>query len=230
VKSEIQKPQFYGRRKGYKLRRGRQNLIDTLLPEISIPLLSRETILDPTTLFEQPVKSVWMEVGFGAGEHLLHQAKMHPDIGFLGIEPYINGVGALLSSINHEELPNIRIFNDDVRLLLNHLTENSLGRVFLLFSDPWPKKRHQRRRLLSHELLDHLNLQMQTGSELRFASDDLNYVRNVLRVIFNRTDFVWAPEGPDDWRRRPQDSVETRYAAKARQAGRPIIYLNFEKV
>ena len=225
-----QKPQFYGRRKGHKLRQGRQMLIDKLLPEISIPLFPKEITLDPATLFNLPVKRVWMEIGFGAGEHLLHQAINHPDIGFLGIEPYINGVASLLSAIHHEGLTNIRILNDDVGMLLANLSENSLDRVFILFSDPWPKKRHHRRRLLSHYLLDHLNGQMQTGSELRFASDNLDYVRHVLEVVFSRIDFAWEPESPEDWRRRPLDSIETRYEAKARQAGRPIIYLNFKKV
>ena len=196
---------------------------------MSITLPSEGRLLDPTTLFIEPVERVWMEIGFGAGEHLLHQAKTHPDIGFLGIEPYINGVAALLSAIQQKGLANIRLLDDDVRLLLNHLTENSLSRVFILFSDPWPKRRHQQRRLFSHELLDYLSRQMKSGSEIRFASDNLSYVRCALEVVFSRTDFLWEPEGPEDWRNRPEDSIETRYEAKARQAGRQSIFLSFIK-
>ena len=127
-------------------------------------------------------------------------------------------------------MTNIRLLNDDVRLLLDNLTENSLSRVFIIFSDPWPKKRHHRRRIFSHDLLDKLSRQMQPDSELRFASDNMSYVRHALEVVIRRVDFTWEPTGSKDWRDPPSDAIETRYGAKARRAGRPSIYLNFRKV
>ena len=225
-----QKLRFYGRRKGHKLSQGRLVLIEKRLPEVLIPLRSGETPLDPSHLFCPPVKEVWMEIGFGAGEHLAHHAMANPDVGFLGIEPFINGIATLLSKMEQRGMTNIRLLNDDVRLLLDNLTENSLSRVFIIFSDPWPKKRHHRRRLFSHDLLDKLSRQMQPDSELRFASDNMSYVRHALEVVIRRVDFTWEPTGSKDWRYPPSDTIETRYGAKARRAGRPSIYLNFKRV
>ena len=131
---------FYGRRKGRKLRQGRQAQIQEKLPRVLIPICSGEELLDPMSLFYPPVKDVWMEIGFGAGEHLAYHASTNPDIGFLGIEPFINGVASLLSKMERQDLNNVRLLNDDVRLLICNLASNSLGRVFILFPDPWPKK------------------------------------------------------------------------------------------
>ena len=186
--------------------------------------------LDPVVLFDPPVKEVWMEIGFGAGEHLAHHARANPGIGFLGIEPFINGVANLLNTIEQEDLNNVRLFDDDVRLLLSNLVQNCLGKVFLLFPDPWPKKRHLKRRLISNTLLDQLSLKMLPRSQLRFASDDMCYVRHVLELVNNRKDFLWEPRYAEDWKSRPSDAIKTRYEAKAQRAGKPTIYLNFIKV
>ena len=195
-----------------------------------IPLASETSQLNPVVLFDPPVKEVWMEIGFGAGEHLAHHARANPGIGFLGIEPFINGVANLLNTIEQEDLNNVRLFDDDVRLLLSNLVQNCLGKVFLLFPDPWPKKRHLKRRLISNTLLDQLSLKMLPRSQLRFASDDMCYVRHVLELVNNRKDFLWEPRYAEDWKSRPSDAIKTRYEAKAQRAGKPTIYLNFIKV
>ena len=225
-----QKLNFYGRRKGRKLRQGRQAQIRENLPRVLIPICSGEELLDPMSLFYPPVKDVWMEIGFGAGEHLAYHASNNPDIGFLGIEPFINGMASLLSKLEREDLKNVRLLNDDVRLLLSNLASNSLGRVFILFPDPWPKKKHRRRRLFSNALLDKLSQQMRSHAELRFASDNMCYIRDVLEVVSNRNDFIWEPRRSKDWEKPPSDAIETRYESKARKAGQPCVYLSFRKV
>ena len=225
-----QKLKFYGRRKGRKLRRGRQAQIQEKLPGVLIPIFSGEKPLDPKSLFSPPVKDVWMEIGFGAGEHLAFHANNNPDIGFLGIEPFINGVASLLSKMECHNLSNVRVLNDDVRLLLSNLASNSLGRVFILFPDPWPKKKHRRRRLFSNDLLDKLSQQMRSHAELRFASDSMCYIRDVLEVVSNRNDFNWEPGRSNDWKNPPSDAVETRYESKARKVGQTCVYLSFRKV
>ena len=182
------------------------------------------------SLFYPPVKDVWMEIGFGAGEHLAYHASTNPDIGFLGIEPFINGVASFLSKMERQDLNNIRLLNDDVRLLLCNLASNSLGRVFILFPDPWPKKKHRRRRLFSNALLDKLSQQMRPHAELRFASDNMCYIRDVLEVVSNRNDFNWEPRRSKDWEKPPSDAIETRYESKARKVGQPCVYLSFRKV
>ena len=230
MREEKKRPRFFGRRKGHKLSPSRQALIEQRLPEISIPLNSEVMPIDPSELFNPPVKEVWMEIGFGAGEHLAHQAQANPEVGFLGIEPFINGTASLLSKMEQLDITNIRILNDDVWLLLDNLPENSLSRVFINFSDPWPKKRHHRRRLFSHDLLDKLSCQMLPGSELRFASDNINYVRHALETVNCRADFTWDPTCSRDWKYPPVDSIETRYGTKARRAGRSSFYLKFKKV
>ena len=225
-----QKLNFYGRRKGRKLRHGRQAQIQEKLPRVLIPICSGEPPLDPKSLFYPSVKDVWMEIGFGAGEHLAHHASTNPDIGFLGIEPFINGVASLLSKLERQHLNNVRLLNDDVRLLLCTLASNSLGRVFILFPDPWPKKKHRRRRLFSNALLDKLSQQMRPHAELRFASDNMCYIRDVLEVVSNRNDFNWEPRRSKDWKKPPSDAIETRYESKARKVGQPCVYLSFRKV
>ena len=225
-----QKHRFYGRRKGHKLRPGRKILIEKLLPDVIIPLCSDRKPLNPAFLFNPPVKKIWMEIGFGAGEHLAYHAQTNPSVGFLGIEPFMNGVANLLKTIDQEELKNIRLLNDDVWLLIRNLAENSLDRVFLLFPDPWPKKRHNRRRLFSNALLDQLSHKMLPQGELRFASDNICYVRHALEVIVKRKDFIWSPRDSDDWKKPPADTIKTRYEAKAEIAGDPIVYLTFRKV
>ena len=219
-------PNFYGRRKGHKIRPARQALVDTLLPRLSAGLRQTETV-DVKGLFDTPPKDLWMEIGFGAGEHLAHQATQFPNIGLIGVEPYVNGVAALLATIKADSLENIRLFNDDVRLLLPRLPDGCLGRLFILFSDPWPKARHNRRRVFNTENLREFARTLRNGAVLRFASDDMSYVRQALETVQKSSDFYWRPTGPSDWRKRPIDAIETRYEAKARSHGRLPAYLTF---
>ena len=170
-----------------------------------------------------------MEIGFGAGEHLAEQAAAHPEVGFIGCEPFVNGVAALLALIERDSIPNIRIFDDDVRLLFDALPDACLGRVFALFGDPWPKKRHAKRRLLGPRVLDALARLMKNGAELRFASDDAGYVSWTLEQVLRHPAFTWPARRPADWRQPPADWVQTRYEAKALAAGRPCFYLSFRR-
>ncbi|MDG2034019.1 MAG: tRNA (guanine(46)-N(7))-methyltransferase TrmB [Rhodospirillales bacterium] len=219
-------PNFYGRRKGHKLRPARQVLVDTLLPRLRAGLRRPETV-DVASLFDPPPPDLWMEIGFGAGEHLAHQACQHPEIGLIGVEPYVNGVAALLAIINANNLENIRLFDDDARLLLPRLPDGCLGRLFILFSDPWPKARHNRRRVFTTENLTEFARILRAGAVLRFASDDMSYVRQALDIVQKSPDFFWRPTRPSDWRDRPADALETRYEAKARSEGRSPAYLTF---
>ena len=221
-------PRFYGRRHGHRLRSGRRRLLDTLLPRLrsSCPGDAR---LDPASLFSHRVTEVWLEVGFGGGEHLAAQARLHPEVGLIGCEPFVNGVARLLSMVERDRLTNLRIFDDDARLLLDRLIDGGIGRVFALFSDPWPKKRHHKRRFMGDETLKSLARVMRDGGVLRFASDDMGYVNWTLEHVHRSPDFVWTATCADDWRRRPLDWVETRYEAKARSAGRSCVYLDFRR-
>lgn len=170
-----------------------------------------------------------MEIGFGAGEHLAAQAAANPGFRFIGCEPFINGVGTLLDEIDQQKLTNIRIYDDDARPLLKALPDACLGRVFVLFSDPWPKKRHNRRRFIVPENLYQLSRLMKDGAELRFASDHMGYVRWALSYITAHGDFQWTAKSPSDWRTRSADAVQTRYEAKALGKGLPCVYLTFQR-
>jgi tRNA (guanine-N7-)-methyltransferase len=185
--------------------------------------------LEPRTLFTPPPDRVWLEIGFGAGEHLAAQATAHPDIGFIGCEPFINGVAALLARIEAGALDNIRIHAGDASFVLDALSDQSLDQVFLLFPDPWPKARHAKRRFIAPVTLDALARVMRPGAILRLATDDVGYMRWSLCQITPRTDFQWLAEGPEGWRRRPADQPATRYEEKARSQGRQPVFLNFRR-
>src|SRR5215212_10140989 len=166
---------IYGRRRGRPLRPGQLHLQETLLPRIAVT--PPETgMLDPASLFEERPEAVWLEIGFGAGEHLAAQAEAHPEIGFIGCEVFENGVARLVAEVARRDLANIRVFPDDARELLDALAPDSLGLVFILFPDPWPKTRHHKRRLVSTATLDRLAVLMRKGAELRLATDDCGYL------------------------------------------------------
>ena len=184
-------------------------------------------MVDVGRLFDSPPQDLWMEIGFGSGEHLAHQARRFPKIGLIGVEPYINGLAALLATINADDLENIRLFDDDVRLLLPRLPDGCLGRLFILFSDPWPKARHKSRRVFNSENLIEFARILRAGAVLRFASDDMSYVRQALSTVQKSPNFLWLPASPSDWRDRPADALETRYEAKAKSHGRTPAYLTF---
>ena len=210
---------LYGRRRGRRLRPGQRDLLASLLPQLRIELPERGN-LDPQRLFPIPPAEIWLEIGFGAGDHLAEQAAAHPDVGFLGAEVFENGVVKLLAELQRGELGNIRIFVDDARLLLTALPDAGLGRVFILFPDPWPKLRHHKRRMVSPSTLDQLARVMKDGAELRLATDDIGYLRAMLELVPSHPAFAWQARGPADWLRRAADWPATRYEAKAVAAAR----------
>lgn len=218
---------FCGRRCGRRLRPGRRALLETLLPKVA--LAPPRDVVDPRELFDRAMADVWLEIGFGAGEHLVEQASVFPHIGLIGCEAYVNGVAALLAQIARRDLKNIRIFADDARLLLDRLAEASIGRVFVLFPDPWPKPRHHHRRLIAPATLDALARALKDGGELRFASDHMGYVRWTLERVMRHPAFIWTAEKPVDWRSRPADAGPTRYETKAKMRNAKCVYLRLER-
>ncbi len=220
---------WYGRRHGHKLRRGRRGLMETVLPAVRFRPAAEGGPVDPLQAFPMPASDVWLEIGFGAGHHLEAQAAAHPDVAMIGCEPFVNGVARLLSAIDATGIGNIRIFDDDARLLLGALPDASIGRVFILFPDPWPKKRHHKRRFISTGNLDSLSRILKDGGELRFASDHMDYVRWTLDHVTRHPDFHWLARSPRDWRAPPPDWFETRYEAKARKDGLACAYLCFRR-
>lgn len=170
------RPRFFGRRRGKTLRRNALGLIDGLLPRLAIAVPGAADRLDPRLLFSDPVDAVWLEVGFGGGEHLADLAQAHPRVGLIGAEVFRNGVASLLAHIQGRGLDNIRIFPEDIRLLFPALPDGALGRVFVLFPDPWPKTKHAERRFIGPDTLDALARLLADGGQLRVASDDPVYV------------------------------------------------------
>jgi tRNA (guanine-N7-)-methyltransferase len=222
---------FFGRRKGKGLKPNQQRLLDEALPASSVSL--DQPISDPDTLFDQSVSATWLEIGFGAGEHLINQARSHPDIGLIGCEPFINGVAKVLQAIEAEPVlgARIRLYADDARLLLAALPAASIDRLFVLFPDPWPKRRHWARRIVGPETIPLFARVLKPGAVMRLATDHPGYLRWMLYHLTCQADaraaFDWLDEGPSDWAQRDPDWPETRYETK-RLAGTPT-YLRFRR-
>ncbi|HMA49865.1 MAG TPA: tRNA (guanine(46)-N(7))-methyltransferase TrmB [Magnetospirillaceae bacterium] len=205
-----------------------QSLVEQLLPRLAIPLPDEGGgRLDPASLFTDPKKDYWLEVGFGGGEHAAWQAEHHPDVGLIGAEVFLNGIASLLGHIERGGLDNIRIYPEDVRPFLARLKENSLSRVFVLFPDPWPKSRHVDRRFINDANLDLLVPLMKPGAILRIATDDETYKAHAREVMAARTDFEDVTGA--DPTHRPEDWPETRYNAKALREGRVPIFLSYRR-
>jgi len=221
---------LYGRRKGHKLRQKQSGLVETLLPRLRVGLPDGAGRLDPRSCFTPAVTKIWLEIGFGGGEHLHAQALANPNVGLIGCEPFINGVAKLLNMIDESGAGNIRIYDDDARDLLDVLDDRCLSRIFLLFPDPWPKTRHNKRRFINPANLDRLARVLVPEGEFRFASDIPDYVRWTLAHVRAHGAFEWCAQGPDDWRKRPADWPGTRYEAKALEAGRVPSYLTFRSL
>jgi len=211
---------LYGRRKGPKLSARQAGLRRTLLGE-----LAYDPGREPFGQFSNSVRELWLEVGFGAGEHLVWQAGQHPDIGLIGAEPYEMGVAKLLTKLEEMPLNNVRIYEGDGREIIEALPDHSLDRFFLLFPDPWPKTRHHKRRFLQMEMLDQLARVLKPGAELRFATDDKSYLPYALERLMAHPAFDWLAEGPSDWKNRPADWPPTRYETKAIKG--PPAFLRF---
>jgi len=224
--SEHQGRHFYGRRIGHPLSALQQARIDDMLPKLR-PDVSKPAPQPLTDLFGGKAREVWLEIGFGAGEHLDWQAKHNPDVGIIGAEPFINGMAQLLTRADASGLANIRLYDDEAQILLGWLPPASISRAFILFPDPWPKKRHHKRRIVSPTTVAALARVMTPGSELRVATDIADYVRTTLLAVTNNPNFIWPALTPDDWRVRSPDWPPTRYEAKAVEAGRQCYYFRF---
>ena len=214
---------FRGRKRGRPLNPGRRRALETAVPALRLP----EGPIRPETLFGFEPDDLWLEIGFGAGEHLAWQARRHPRIGFIGAEPYIAGVASLAARAEEDGLGNLRIHDGDATEALDRLPDGALGRVFVLFPDPWPKVRHWRRRIVDRPVLDRLARTMRPGAELRLATDHEGYLEWMLVRLLAHPAFCWIARSADDWRRRPPDWPETRYEAKARDRGVRSTYLSF---
>jgi tRNA (guanine-N7-)-methyltransferase len=217
---------LHGRRKGKKLSTHRTDLMVRLFPALKIDLAERPP-RSAVGLFPLPVDSVRLEIGFGGGEYLVSAAAAAPSTGFIGVEPYINGMAKAVAAIAARGLRNIRLFDGDAAELLDWLPRASLARVDILYPDPWPKKRHWKRRFIQRESLDKLARVLKAGGELRFASDIPGYVEWTLTHTIFRNDFTWTAGRADDWRKPWSGWQGTRYEAKALTAGRVPAYLIF---
>jgi tRNA (guanine-N7-)-methyltransferase len=185
-------------------------LLETLLPKLQLHL---QPSADPRAYFDS-ADDVWLEIGFGAGEHLYWQAQHHPDIGVIGAEPFVNGVAKLLAKIKSGGANNIRVHMGDARDIIAALPDETIGRVFILFPDPWPKTRHHKRRFIQMETLDALARVMKHGAELRFATDDAPYLEWTLERLTAHPSFAWTANCASDWKSRTEDWPQTRYEAK----------------
>ena len=214
---------FYGRRRGRPLNAGRRRALDTVLPALRLP----DGPLDPRRRSVSILRTCgWKSVS--APESISPgRAARHPRIGFIGAEPYINGVATLAARAEAAGLDNLRIHCDDATAVLDRLADHVLGRVFILFPDPWPKARHRHRRIVARPMLDRLARTMREGAELRLATDHTDYLDRMLEILAVHPAFAWTAAGADDWRQRPADWPETRYEAKARAAGVKSTYLRF---
>jgi tRNA (guanine-N7-)-methyltransferase len=203
-------------------------LLETLLPQLTLQL---QPGLDAAQYFsDKDVSEIWLEVGFGGGEHLLWQAENHPDTGIIGAEPYVAGMAKLLARIAEKDIGNIRLYSEDAHDIVAALPDASLARVFVLFPDPWPKKRHHKRRFIQTEMLSELARVMRPGAEFRFATDDSGYLVWALERLMAHPRFAWLADSASEWRARPCDWPETRYETKALRQGRGCTYLRFKRV
>lgn len=223
---------FYGRLRGKALRPNQVRLMADLLPRLAVPGVGRpgdpaRAAVDPAALFGDG-RPVWLEIGFGGGEHLADLAAAHPEVGMIGAEPFLNGVAMGLARIEAAGVGNVRLHPGDARDLIDLLPDASLARVYLLYPDPWPKTRHRERRFMSPENLGALARVMAPGAELRLATDIDDYVRHAMRAAAETPGFV-LEGGPEEWRRAWPGWRTTRYEAKALREGRPPSYLRFRR-
>jgi tRNA (guanine-N7-)-methyltransferase len=219
---------FFGRRKGKPLRPGQQSALRTVLPRLLIDI-ARPAPDDLTSVFDVPVNAVLLEIGFGGGEHLLHEARMHPDIGFIGVEPFQNGMAKAVRIIARDAIRNVRLYDQDAAALLDWLPPASLERIDLLYPDPWPKKRHWKRRFVSQANLDRMARCLVPGGTFRFATDVESYVEWTLEAVAENGRLELVDETHSGFDTPWADWPGTRYEAKAIKEGRPPAYLTFGK-
>lgn len=219
----------FGRKRARKPSPRQQSLWDVTLPRLRVDPAALTAAPLPS-LFSAPVTDVWLEIGFGGAEHLIHQATLNPGVGIIGCEPFEDGVIKALTAIDERGLTNVRLHPDDVRPLLRALPPASLMKVFVLFPDPWPKSRHAKRRLVSKPFLDALARVMPPVAELRIATDIPAYAHTVLEAAIPHSAFRWTATAPSSWRTPWPDWPGTRYEAKALREGRRPMFLTFLRV
>ena len=217
---------FFGRRKGYRLRSRQADLMAKLLPRLVLAL-DRPPPDRLVEIFSRPLESVNLEIGFGGGEHLVAEAAAHPEVGFIGCEPFVNGMAKILASIEAGAIDNIRLYAGDAIDLLAWLPDASIARIDLLYPDPWPKRRHWKRRFVQDRTVAMMARVLRPGGVFRFATDIPDYAAWTLERLTCAPDFAWTAECADDWRKPWAGFGGTRYEAKAKREGRVRCYLEF---
>jgi tRNA (guanine-N7-)-methyltransferase len=219
---------FFGRRKGHKLRKRQAELIDTLLPRLAIDL-TRPAPRDLASLFTVAVHDVQLEIGFGGGENMVAQAGAKSQTGIIGVEPFVNGMAKALAAIDAADLKNIRLHFDDATSLMAWLPGDCLARIDLIHPDPWPKRRHWKRRFVQDAAIAQFARILRPGGEFRFVTDIADYASWTLQHLVRSADFEWTAERADDWRKAWPDFVGTRYHAKAAREDRRSCFLIFRR-
>ncbi|KAB2677690.1 tRNA (guanosine(46)-N7)-methyltransferase TrmB [Brucella tritici] len=217
---------FFGRRHGKPLRNHQKNLFEDILPRLKIDV-EKSAPQDLRTLFEAKVDAVRLEIGFGGGEHLHHETGRYPQTGFIGVEPFVNGMAKMLAALDGEPRSNLRLYDEDATAVLDWLPDASLSGIDLFYPDPWHKRRHWKRRFVSDANLDRFARILKPGGKFRFASDIEHYVNWTLQHCRRHPAFDWQAEGPSDWNDAYEGWPGTRYEAKAFREGRRAAYLTF---
>lgn len=217
---------LYGRRQGHKLRQGQAQLLDELFPQIEVP---GEGPVSSRVLFGDD-RPLHFEIGFGSGEHLAYRADLLPDHGFIGCEPFINGVVGALQHVRDGFLPNIRLHMGNALDVLARVPDGALSFVYLLHPDPWPKARHAKRRMMNPGPVDMIAAKLKPGGEFRFGTDHPVYCRWAMMVMSQRSDFEWLAQEPKDFLNRPGGWPQTRYEAKARRLGHEVWYFRYRRI
>jgi tRNA (guanine-N7-)-methyltransferase len=222
-----EKRAFFGRRKGHRLKPQQVALLDALLPSLALDLSKPAPAL--TSLFEGAVGDVRLEIGFGGGEHLIAEAERNPQSGFIGVEPFVNGMAKALTAIAAKSLNNIRLHFGDAIHVLDWLPSASIARLDLLYPDPWPKRRHWKRRFVQDATVAAIARVLPSGGTFRFATDWPDYAAWTLQHLIRSPDFEWTAERADDWRLPWPGFISTRYEEKAKREGRTPCYLAFRR-
>jgi tRNA (guanine-N7-)-methyltransferase len=222
-----ERARFFGRSKGKTLRKAQSVIWADGLSRLKITLDSQP--LDPTALFSWSPKAIRLEIGFGGGEHLIHRATENPDTGFIGVEPFVNGMAKLMMEVDKYQIGNIRVFDEDATRLLRKLSPGSIAEIDLLYADPWPKRRQRKRRFVSEESLGLIAQALVAGGIFRFASDIDDYIGWMLARILPMAEFRWEATAAPDWSMPYEGWPGTRYEAKAIKEGRTPSYLTFRR-
>lgn len=218
---------FFGRRRGKAMKPRQAGLYGTQLPELRIAIEDATAPVSLSELFPHNPQKIRLEIGFGGGEHLIHEAKRFPEMGFIGVEPFVNSMAKCLANAAEEGLKNVRVYDDDATQLLDWMPESCIDEIDLLYPDPWPKMKHWKRRFVNHANLSRFARVLKPRGRFRFASDIETYVNWTLQHIDKHEAFEWTARNADDWRLPYDGWPSTRYEAKAFREGRTPAYLTF---